>query len=475
MALYAFDGTWNSATLDDNFERYDTNVADFCVAYNITHPDQRVYISGPGTRFKEAGRVIGGAFGAGGPERLKEAYNQLCKNWEAGDHLIDIIGFSRGAALALDFANRIEDNGIRRPGTKEVVEEKPAIRFLGLWDVVGAFGVGINAGPLEFQEINFGHKLYIPDNVQYCFHAMAMDERRQTFRVTRLLNGYEVWFRGVHSDIGGGNDNLGLSTITLRWMLRKAIDAGLPIKETAVADHDSLIDPEAPLHPPKDFIPNEYRGFLNGDRFHYTVKARPGHNNPPDGCARETEADELRAIPIENLPPRDASPIASPVSGARLEVEQKIDRDVIAQKCWNTVGIVVKQGERYDITATGQWQDKEYTATAAGYDSPNWFMRRFEHTRRVAKAPWFSLIAAVHPSHRLEFEQADTNMMTDLFVETFSHSIKKCDAASQLVNIGAQGSLEVDRDGYLYLFANDAAWAYDNNIGAIRVTIERKQ
>lgn len=471
MALYAFDGTWNSATLDDNVETYDTNVADFYVAYD----GPKWYVSGVGTRLGKIGRVIGGTFGAGGPERLKEGYEQLCKNWEAGDHSIDIVGFSRGAALALDFANRIEDNGIRRPGTKEVVEGKPAIRFLGLWDVVGAFGVGINANLIEFQEINFGHKLYIPDNVQYCFHAMAMDERRQTFRVTRLLNGYEVWFRGVHSDVGGGNGNVDLSTIPLCWMLRKAIDAGLPIKDTAIADHVGLIKPEAPLHPPKDFIPNEYRGFLNGDRFHYTVKARPGHNNPPDGCARETEADELRAIPMDKLPPRDANPTAPSVSGSRLEVGQKCDLDVIAQKCWNTVGIVVKQGERYDITATGEWQDKEYTATAAGYDSPNWFMRRFEHTRRVAKAPWFSLIAAVHPSHRLEFEQADTNMLTDLVVETFSHTIKKCDAASQLVNIGAQGSIEVDRDGYLYLFANDTAWAYDNNIGAVSVTIERKQ
>jgi Uncharacterized alpha/beta hydrolase domain (DUF2235) len=472
MALYAFDGTWNSATLDDNVETTnETNVANFYVAY--TGP--KWYVSGPGTRFEKVGRMIGGVFGAGGPERLKEAYNTLCENWAAGDHVIDIIGFSRGAALALDFANRIEDNGIRRPGTKEVVEERPAIRFLGLWDVVGAFGVGINAGLLEFQKINFGHKLYIPDNVQYCFHAMAMDERRQTFRVTRLLNGYEVWFRGVHSDVGGGNGNLGLASIALCWMLRKATGAGLPIKETAIADHLGLIDPEAALHPPEDFIPNEYRGFLNGDHFHYTVKARPGHNNPPDGCVHETEANEASATPMDDLPARDASPNTSPIPGARVEVGQTKSMNVIAQKCWNTVGLVVKQGERYTITATGQWQDKEYQATAAGYASPNWFMQRFEHTRRVAQAPWFSLIAAVHPSHRLEFEQADTNMVTDFFVETLGHSIRNCDRQSQMVNVGAQGSIEVDRDGYLYLFANDTAWAYDNNIGAVNVTIERMQ
>lgn len=56
MALYAFDGTWNSATLHDDAEQ--------------------------------------------------EAYQQRCKNWAAGDTPIDIVGFSRGAALALDFANK---------------------------------------------------------------------------------------------------------------------------------------------------------------------------------------------------------------------------------------------------------------------------------------------------------------------------------------------------------------------------------
>ena len=159
---------------------------------------------------------------------------------------------------------------------------------------------------------------------------MAMDERRQTFRVTRLLNGYEVWFRGVHSDVGGGNGNVGLATITLRWMLRKAIAAGLPIKETAIAAHQSKINLEAPLHPPRDFIPNEYRGFLKGDRFHYTVNARPNHHNLPNECVYETEADELHAISMPALPPRDAGRTGQPVPGLHLEVGQRVETEVLA-------------------------------------------------------------------------------------------------------------------------------------------------
>lgn len=472
MALYAFDGTGQSATVGDNVEQgNETNVARFFAAY--TEQKNSKYIPGVGTKFGPFGKVIGVPFGAGGLERLKEAYEQLCRNWEAGDHNIDIIGFSRGAALALDFANKIEDSGIRRPGTKDVVEAKPAIRFLGLWDVVGSFGAAFNVG-IEFQKINFGHKLYIPDNVEYCFHAMAIDERRQTFRVTRLLNGYEVWFRGVHSDVGGGNTNVGLSNISLRWMLRKAIDAGLPISDTAIAAHEQDINPEALLHPPKDFIPNEYRAFLKGDRFHYAVTARLNHNNPPDDYEHETEANELKAIRMAMLESRAAAVAGLPMPGEHLEIGQAVGKTVEARNCWNTVGIAVKQGERYDIKATGQWMDKKHSSLAAGYHK--WYMAPLEGTRRVHHSDWFCLIAAVHPSRVLEFEESNTtNTVTGFFVEALTHEIKEQDAKSQLIPIGEQGSIEVDRDGYLYLFANDTAGAYGNNSGEVQATIERKQ
>jgi hypothetical protein len=164
------------------------------------------------------------------------------------------------------------------------------------------------------------------------------------------------------------------------------------------------------------------------------------------------------------------------VPGARLAVGQRVEQEVLAQKCWNTVGVAVQQGERYDVTATGTWKDKDHESTAAGDLAPPWFMRRFDGTKRVAQAPWFCLIAAVHPSRMLEFQHSDTtNGLTDLVVETLGHAVKKQDAASQMVSVGAQGSIEGDRDGDLYLFANDAAWAYDNNSGAIKAIIERRQ
>ena len=312
MALYAFDGTWNSARLYDDQEQADeTNVARFCEAYAN---DNRWYVPGPGTRYGRVGKIIGGVFGAGGFERVDAAYRQLCENYAAGDRIIDAVGFSRGAALVLDFAHRIRTDGIRAPNSDVVIEPRPPIRFLGLWDVIGSFGVPI--GQL-FGKINLGHKLYLPEAVEYCFHAMAMDERRQTFRVIRLLDAYEVWFRGVHSDVGGGNGNIGLSSIALHWMLGKAKGAGLPITEGPLKTALGAIDADAPLLPPTDFIVNEYRGFIAGDRFHSLVVHRPQHSNAPADAVFESAGDEARAMRLADLPGRVAD-----VEHARLPVSE---------------------------------------------------------------------------------------------------------------------------------------------------------
>jgi Uncharacterized conserved protein len=290
MALYAFDGTWNTDKTEDHVDNLEnTNVSRFVDAYD-QHTE---YIPGVGTRFGIAGRIFGGIAGFGGLGRTKETYKHLCKNWERGDRVIDIVGFSRGAALALNFSNYIESKGIQKPGTNRVVEPNPKIRFLGLWDVVSSFGIPINLFDIRFQEINIGYKLKLPKIVEHGFHAMALDERRQTFVVTRLPEAYEVWFRGVHSDIGGGNRNTALSHITLRWMLRKARLVNLPIKENYLALLDGVIRPDAPISENKDFIKNPYRKLGEKDRFHYTVKPKPDHCNPPENCTVETETDEV--------------------------------------------------------------------------------------------------------------------------------------------------------------------------------------
>jgi len=235
MALYAFDGTWNTEKRTETKTDFNTNVVKFHACYQAGAKKPQYYVAGVGTRWDWLGKVFGGAFGFGELPRLNEAYDALCQRWADAqtpeDRAIDIVGFSRGAATALDFCNIVQGRGVKKPGSDVVVEAAPKIRFLGLWDVVDSFGLAL----LGNQALNFFHHLDIPQtNIDYCFHAMALDERRPSFLNTRLRGAYEVWFRGVHSDIGGGNGNTGLSDIALRWMLEKAKAAGLPIDDATI-------------------------------------------------------------------------------------------------------------------------------------------------------------------------------------------------------------------------------------------------
>jgi hypothetical protein len=323
MALYAFDGTWNEAKQAEDPQYRNTNVFRFFDAYHKHSGTDDFYLAGVGTRFDVAGRVLGGVFGLGELPRILEAYDHLCRSWAAGDKVIDVVGFSRGAATTLDFCHHVLKHGITRPGTDDVVEPSPQIRFLGVWDVVAAFGLA-NLGNTA---LNIGHHLSLPRaNLQYCFHAMALDERRTSFLPTRLPGAYEVWFRGVHSDVGGGNGNQGLNDIALKWMMTKAKAASLPI-----ADEDiSALQPDPTRKPNDDHrLPLEIRLISAVDRRHYTVSPEPGFTNPPSTCPPETPADEQRATELG----------ASGIEVLPVNVRAKI------AALWETADAVVKASD----------------------------------------------------------------------------------------------------------------------------------
>lgn len=279
MALYAFDGTGNRDHSETN-QKKNSNVFKFQAAYQ----GERFYVSGVGTRLGFLGKIAGTILGAGGRTRIKEGLAAFETNLANGDRDVDVIGFSRGAALALHFANEVAERGMK-------------IRFLGLWDVVGSFGIPINVGPFQFQRVNVGWKLTLPSNVAHCFHAIALDERRQAFRVTRVAGAYEVWFRGVHSDVGGGNENEELSNIALAWMLRKAEKVGAPV-DPKVADALQF-NAEADVRPAEDLIVNDFREVLPV-WLHHTIKIREHkHLRPvPHGCPIETEQLERERISL---------------------------------------------------------------------------------------------------------------------------------------------------------------------------------
>jgi Uncharacterized conserved protein (DUF2235). len=273
MALYAFDGTWNS---DKPGSQHDTNVLWFRRAYK----GECFYREGVGTRFGPFGQVLGGITGAGGHTRVHEALQQLEQHMEAGNSDIDVVGFSRGAALAVDFANRVNQ-----------LPAHPTIRFLGIWDCVPSFGAAsIDLDPTW--------DLDLPDNVAKCYHAMALEERRHTFHLHRLsarvedadAEGrlFEVWFRGVHSDVGGGNNNPALSSVALNWMLTKAITCHLPIDADKVVENAARMKVGAPDSKGQwyDLIKNRFRVVRWNDSVHGSVTFSPErtYNNPPDGA-----------------------------------------------------------------------------------------------------------------------------------------------------------------------------------------------
>ena len=269
MALYAFDGTGNEDRDGDDF---DSNVVDFFRGYDDPHKDNdpddargSLYVKGIGRMAQTIfGERLSEAFGIGGHRRVRQALRRLRNNLRAGDDAVDIVGFSRGAGIAISFAN-------------EVGEEHPdlTIRFLGLFDTVGQFG-------LPGERLQAGHDLSCPRNVRRCYHALALDENRALFPLTRLMRDdrpvdgvVEAWFRGVHSDVGGGNGNRGLNWISLNWMFRAARREGLPILQSEIERNhaDRQLQGHVSRH---EIALGDRRRIFETDLLHVSVEPIPG-------------------------------------------------------------------------------------------------------------------------------------------------------------------------------------------------------
>jgi len=263
MALYAFDGTGNE---DREGTERDSNVLHFFNAYRdpLKNADPRaergsLYLEGIGIRANTGlGERVAEAFGIGGRSRLNDARRRVEHNLAAGDLDVDIVGFSRGAALAIDFANHV---------CKKL--PRANVRFVGVWDIVAQFG-------LPGEHVNLGFDLDCPDVI--CYHAMALDEDRAFFPLKRLSKAgttlsklREVWFRGVHSDVGGGNANPGLNWIALNWMFENALRHRLPIDPAAVTANLAFKDlaRAAKAH---EVAVGPARRFFPGDAVHVTVQ-----------------------------------------------------------------------------------------------------------------------------------------------------------------------------------------------------------
>lgn len=222
LAGYFFDGTW--LDMNDPDQKEKSNVAKM----HNNYQGLKFYESGVGSGFLT--RFLGGMFGLGGDNRLQSMYDNVVRTYnEPGDpenQQIDIIGFSRGAALARAFANMIYQKGIKLKNGTTRRGRDIEIRFLGVFDTVASFGWPGN-------NINSGYALTLAPNVKKAAHATARDEVRSKFPLTSFKKDPRVEsreFAGVHADIGGVYlDKPIQGYTTLHWMWLKAWSAGVPM------------------------------------------------------------------------------------------------------------------------------------------------------------------------------------------------------------------------------------------------------
>ena len=221
-----------------------------------SHRQIAFYDRGLGTDWRKLTGRIGGR---GISKNIVECYEFIFSNYEAGDRIY-LFGFSRGAATVRSLSGFIHLFGILPKSRSELIKKaykiyeirnkekrtKKAvafvakhhtmwvkIRFLGVWDTVAALGLPFKKldyilNMIPFLKHQF-HDLSLSESVENAYHALSIDDIRKTFHPTlwdkKIANNQsmtQVWFPGVHSDIGGGYKESGLSDIALEWMVRKA-------------------------------------------------------------------------------------------------------------------------------------------------------------------------------------------------------------------------------------------------------------
>lgn len=134
------------------------------------------------------------------------------------------------------------------------------IKFVGLFDTVEAYGVPVEelrAAINWIWPISFGGNHQVSENVECIRHALSLDDERTTFhpiRIDQKSNAQfpdrvkELWFAGVHSDVGGGYPDSSQALVPFVWMLNEAVKAGLVLRNGELDQFRDLSSPFGPVH-----------------------------------------------------------------------------------------------------------------------------------------------------------------------------------------------------------------------------------
>lgn len=266
------DGTWNTPDQKDRGKVRPSNVVKMARAIAPVDrggkPQVVFYDRGVGTSWG-LDRLTGGAFGRGLSRNIEDAYRFLVDNYVDGDEVY-LFGFSRGAYTVRSTAGLIRNCGVLRkvradkfpaayamyrsveikPDSEEarafIAEYSRAIRlkFIGVWDTVGALGVPVRGLRFITRRKYRFHDVKLSRSIDNAFHALAIDEKRKPFEPTLWETKRDpgqtveqMWFAGVHTNVGGGYADSGLSDLAFQWIADKARECGLALDDEYVSDH----------------------------------------------------------------------------------------------------------------------------------------------------------------------------------------------------------------------------------------------
>jgi uncharacterized protein (DUF2235 family) len=141
------------------------------------------------------------------------------------------------------------------------------VHFLGVWDTVVAYGLPVDeltqavdkwVWPMKFRDDSL-----LP-NVQHARQALSLDDERRTFHPIPWNETAEkdlvankqvaagrlrqVWFAGMHADVGGGYPDDGLSYGPLCWMIKEAAEKGLRLESSVVTEYYALAAPTGRMY-----------------------------------------------------------------------------------------------------------------------------------------------------------------------------------------------------------------------------------
>jgi uncharacterized protein (DUF2235 family) len=264
--IFCTDGTWNDPATS-------TNVYKFFKALTFTATQCPIYDDGVGADGNTLLKLLGGAFGEGLDQKIKEGYTRIAHLYSQGDELF-LLGFSRGAYTARSLAGMIavcgmptqnvddkqielafeayrEHDMTQRAKKLAALKQQYAmvdapITMVGVWDTVGALGFPAVFGGIDPLRYGFLDTKLHPD-VKHAYHAVSIDERRREFPATLWSDPTapgqmieQVYFTGVHCDVGGGYPETGLSDITLSWMMGKANALGVEFDPAVYQQYANL-------------------------------------------------------------------------------------------------------------------------------------------------------------------------------------------------------------------------------------------